>query len=254
MMSLFKVMIIDCEGNSTPIIKSYLSDLDFEIQIVDKVFSLEWLVLELKTNRTEILFLDVRFHDFFVFDIFDEIDSELLENLQIIFVSANEEFAIKAIRYSATDFILKPIKTESMTLAISKATRNIRKQKKIASLHLDFQNGNVDYERDYIAIASMDKIDIVKKKKIICCAAEGRYTTFFSDDGKKYTSCKNLGDYEIMLGAVDFFRVHHSYIVNINHISRIIKKDGYSCELLSGMQIPIAKRRIEEFNKFLRLK
>lgn len=251
-MSLLKVMIIDSEANSSAIIKNYLSDFDFEIQIINNVPSPDWLISELKTNKPDIIFFDVQFY---IFHILDSIDYILLKNMQLLFVSSDEKLAWKAIQYNATDFILKPLKIESIALAINKATKNIQNQRYIEKkLKIDNQNIKIDSDIEYLAIASLDKIDIIKKKNIEYCVAEGRYTTFLIDDGKKFTACKNLGDYEDTLGLVDFFRVHNSYIVNVNHISKIIKKDGYSIELLSGNIIPVAKRRIEDFNKFLKLK
>ena len=91
-------------------------------------------------------------------------------------------------------------------------------------------------------------------KDIIFCMADGKYTTFFLLNGKKIVSSKNLGEYEKLLNEYFFYRVHHGYIINIKHLTSIIKRDGLYCELVNKVTIPIAKRRQEDFNKFIRLK
>jgi len=90
--------------------------------------------------------------------------------------------------------------------------------------------------------------------EIIFCKAEGKYTNFHLLDGKKIMSSRNLGEYSTILDANYFFRIHHSYIINLRQISKISKKDGYFCEFSNGIILPVAKRRQEDFNKFIKLK
>lgn len=106
---------------------------------------------------------------------------------------------------------------------------------------------------EFVAISSLDKIELIPMSEIIFCQADGKYTNFFLINGKKIMSSRNLGEYSTILDNY-FFRIHHSYIINIRHISKISKKDGYFCELLNGIVLPVAKRRQEEFNKFIKLK
>jgi two-component system LytT family response regulator len=84
--------------------------------------------------------------------------------------------------------------------------------------------------------------------------AEGRYTTFFTSDGKKHLACKNFGEYEIDLNTKYFFRIHQSYIVNISYIKRIKKNDGSFCEMVNGMNLPISSRKQAGFYEFIGLK
>jgi two-component system LytT family response regulator len=106
-----------------------------------------------------------------------------------------------------------------------------------------------------LGIASIDKIEVVNIDAIVYIQADGRYTHFHLLDGSKKTASKNLGEYEKILPIEDFVRVHHSYIVNMSYVKSIQKTDGYFVQLFkSDTLIPIAKRKQDTINKFLRLK
>jgi two-component system LytT family response regulator len=107
---------------------------------------------------------------------------------------------------------------------------------------------------DFIAVPSVSKIDVLKVDKLLYCEAEGRYTTFYLEDGKTITSSKNLGEYEKQLPNDLFFRIHHKYLINLKKVSSINKEGGRYCEMLNNSFLPISKRKQEEFNRFLRLK
>lgn len=117
------------------------------------------------------------------------------------------------------------------------------------------QKGFKEVEKvDFIAVPSVSKIDMLKVDKLLYCEAEGRYTTFYLEDGKTIVSSKNLGEYEKQLPNNLFFRIHHKYLVNLKKVSSINKEGGRYCEMLNSSFLPISKRRQEEFNRFLRLK
>lgn len=121
--------------------------------------------------------------------------------------------------------------------------------------HLEIKSEKINTEcRDFIYVSSADKIDLIKVKNIVFCKADGRYSTFFTSDGKKYVASKNLGEYEKELNSKNFFRIHKSYIVNINFVVKINKKDGISCELLNGMSLPVSSRKQTLLYEFLGLK
>ena len=107
---------------------------------------------------------------------------------------------------------------------------------------------------DFIAVPSVSKIDVLEVSKLLYCEAEGRYTTFFLEDGKTIVSSRNLGEYEKQLPSNLFFRIHHKYLVNLQKVSSINKEGGRYCEMLNSSFLPISKRRQDKFNRFLRLK
>lgn len=142
---------------------------------------------------------------------------------------------------SAVSMIIKKIEMQSFL--------EILQSKEVAS----FNSNKI--HREYVAISSVDEISFLKMDDIMYCKADGKYTRFFMVNGSSCLSSKNLGDYENrVLDDSHFFRVHNSYIVNMRFVSRIDKKDGMSCELINGFNIPISGRKLEMFNKFIRIK
>jgi two-component system LytT family response regulator len=115
------------------------------------------------------------------------------------------------------------------------------------------QSLQVEY-RDYVAISSLEEIFFIKMIDIMYCKSEGRYTKFYLENGDVCMSSKNIGEYEAILDKRKFFRVHNSYIINMNFVSRIIKSDGGGSEMKNGFLIPISKRKLELFYKYIKLK
>jgi two-component system LytT family response regulator len=108
--------------------------------------------------------------------------------------------------------------------------------------------------KKYVLISSIDRIDFIKMDDIICCKADGRYTSIFTSDGKKYVACRNLGEYENDLNVNFFFRIHQSYIVNVRYICRIKKNEGFFCEMSNNMTLPISIRKQKGFYEFIGFK
>ncbi|MFT6748326.1 MAG: two-component system LytT family response regulator [Flavobacterium sp.] len=92
---------------------------------------------------------------------------------------------------------------------------------------------------------------MLRKKEIICCKADGKYSEFYATNNIKLVSSKNLGEYSLSLDNI-FFRIYHSYFINLRYVEKIIKKDGLGCEISNGLVLPGAKRRQEEFIKFIK--
>jgi two-component system LytT family response regulator len=242
-MKKYNVTIIDDNLIEVLALKKIISSYCMDIENVNYCLSIEEGILEVQKNKPDIIFLDIMFRDIVIFDFFDFFQ---LEDVSIIFISSERSFALNAFEKNAVDFVLKPFKVENVILAINKAIK--------ACVNNSHSKTTRFFNYDYLAIASLDKVDFVEMKDIIFCMADGKYTTFFLLNGKKIVSSKNLGEYEKLLNEGFFYRVHHGYIINIKYLSSIIKKDGVYCELANKVTIPIAKRRQEDFNKFIRLK
>lgn len=242
-MKKYNVTIIDDSLIEVLALKKIISGYCMDIGDVNYCLSIEDGILEVQNNKPDIIFLDIMFRDVVIFDFFDLFQ---LEDVSVIFISAERSFALNAFEKNAVDFVLKPFRVESVILSINKAIKSCVNNSHNKTARF--------FNYDFLAIASLDKVDFVEMKDIIFCMADGKYTTFFLLNGKKIVSSKNLGEYEKLLNEGFFYRVHHGYIINIKYLSSIIKKDGVYCELTNKVTIPIAKRRQEEFNKFIRLK
>jgi two-component system LytT family response regulator len=150
---------------------------------------------------------------------------------------------------------VKPLIIEQVISAISKVVQTMEIEQFIdKSSPLVVQNLQIS-NKEYVAISSIDEIFFIKMVDIMFCKSDGRYTKFYLENGDVCMSSKNIGEYENkVLDNGNFFRVHNSFIINMKFVKRIIKADGNSCELENGLVIPISKRRIDDFSRFIKLK
>jgi len=196
-------------------------------------------------HTPDILFLDVQLTNGTTgFDFLEKIN---VQKSEIIFVTSYDEYALKAIEVEARGYILKPIQVDKLVSTVNKAISNLKKKEKE-------QPSTTRNVIDFIAIPSIDKIEIIKKKEIVYLEADGRYTLFHLLDGSKKLASRNLGEYERQLDEKMFFRIHHSYIVNLHMVRNINKSGGNYCELISKKLLPISKRKQEKLNRFLNIK
>lgn len=246
-MNKYKAYIVDDESANIDLLCYFLEKYCLNIEIIGKSNLFKDCVNDLNKIKPDILFLDIKLNDRDAFEILDSIDVSVSE---IIFVTAYQEFAVKAFKYKAIDYILKPIAIEDLVQAVNKAILRIEERKRFVNHAID-DIASSKSNSSIITISSIDKIEIVKKTDILFCKSDGRYTTFYLIDKKEIVACKNLGEFELLLCDDGFFRIHNSYIINISYLKNINKKVGYYCEMINGAFLPIAKRRFQSFSCFL---
>jgi len=250
-MKQYSAILVDDDALNIVLLKRILSEYCINIDVVGEALNFDAAIAEIDSKNPDIIFLDVLLKEGEVFEMIDQLN---FRNAQIIFVTSEPKFAFKAFRYNAADFILKPAKTAEVIMSVNKAVKKIELQRYFNGQedHSDKSDGPII--KDYLAVASVDKIDFVKISDVMFFTADGKYTTIYLSNGKKYFTSKNLGEYERSLDKGQFFRIHHSYIINMDYVVKINKKDGTYCELSNGLSIPIAKRRQEDFNRFIKIK
>ncbi|MFV8269536.1 LytR/AlgR family response regulator transcription factor [Flavobacterium sp. GT2N3] len=245
-------IIITKEKDTLQIIKKFEQENFMILKIVNETTSIVDGINSIQLQKPDLVLLDISFKEDTFFTMLDKLE---LSIPKLVFISDNKQDAAKAFKQNAIDFILKPVDFNSLILAVYKVI-------KTAKMELSYQNQKINaiqvinslkQSNDYVAISSLDKIELIPMADIIYCQAEGRYTVFFLLNGRKIMSSKNLGEYNAVLDRNYFFRIHHSYIVNLRHIVKISKKEGYFCEFPNGILLAVAKRRQEDFNKFIKL-
>ncbi|MFV8369933.1 LytR/AlgR family response regulator transcription factor [Flavobacterium sp. LB2R40] len=246
-------VIITKEKDTLQIIKKFEKENSMILKIINETTSIIEGINSIQLQKPDLVLLDISFKDDTFFNMLNELE---LSIPKLVFISANKQDAVKAFKQNAIDFILKPVDFNSLILALYKVIKRIKMERsyqnqKIKAIEL---LNSLNQPNDYVAVSSLDKIELITKSEIIYCQAEGRYTTFFLQNGKKIMSSKNLGEYSAILDPNYFFRIHHSYIINLRHIVKISKKEGYFCEFPNGVLLAVAKRRQEDFNKFIKLK
>lgn len=219
-----------------------------EVEIVDTATSGQEGIQKITQHSPDLIFLDIEMPGMNGFEMLRQ-----LGNIDgdVIFVTAYDQYAIQAFQFSAIDYLLKPVVSEKLTEAIEKVnnrlSRNQNKQLKALLHNLQF-----GAKSPRIALPSGRGLDIVDVENISHCIAESNYTHFQMQDGRKYLMSKTLKDIDDLLSNFNFFRIHQSYLVNMQHIQRYVRDDGGYVIMVCGEKIPIAKRRKEEFMKLLR--
>lgn len=221
-----------------------------EIEIIGKAASVIEAAKLLQKKQPDILFLDIMLGDGTGFDIL-----EIVPNLQskIIFVTASDAFAIKAFKFAAIDYILKPYSNDDLATAIEKAKEQIQPNKEQLAVLQDAINNPVS-ENQKISLHTSEKIIVVQLSEIIRCKADNNYTTFYLENGQKILVSKTLKYFADMLKEHGFLRVHQSHLINTKYIKEFIKSDGGYLILKDKSNIPVSVRKrtevIETLNNF----
>lgn len=246
-------IVINDSNDSSILLDKFATENAILIKVIGHAISIKDGIDLIKLKRPDVVFLDTTINDDSFIEALDQLD---FNSPKLVFISEDEYDAVKAFKYNAVDFILKPIDFNNVILSLYKVVKRINMEQsyqneKINNINALNAGKNIN---EYVAIASLDKIELIKMSEIVFCKADGRYTIFHLLNGKRIMSSRNLGEYSDVLDSAYFFRIHHSYVINIRQIATISKKDGYFCEFLDGIILPVAKRRQEDFNKFIRLK
>jgi two-component system, LytTR family, response regulator len=203
----------------------------------------------IRNIRPDLIFLDIQMPGKSGFDLLMDAGSITFET---IFVSAYDAYAIKAIKFSALDYLLKPLDTDDLILAVKKAVNRIREKEGTHRLmsvlnNIHFPNGRIEK----IAVPSYRGIDFFQVADIIYCSSEGEYTRLFLKNKQTELVSRNLKGFEDLLSPSGFCRVHHSYLINMRHTLKYIKGEGGYVILTDDHQIPISRRKKEEFLNLL---
>ncbi|TXD51533.1 MULTISPECIES: LytR/AlgR family response regulator transcription factor [unclassified Polaribacter] len=213
-----------------------------EIEIIGKATSVISAAKLLQKKHPDILFLDIMLGDGTGFDML-----EIVPNLQskIIFVTASDEYAIKAFKFAAIDYILKPYSNEDLANAIKKAKEQIQPNKEQLSV-LQESIKNPYRIAQKISLHTSEKIIVVQLSEIIRCKSDNNYTTFHLESGQKILVSKTLKYYADMLKEHQFLRVHQSHLINTKYIKEFIKSDGGYLTLKDKTSVPVSVRKRNE--------
>lgn len=251
-MRSIKAIIIDEEYESIQRLTKFANENTLLISISGKQDKLKSGIDLIKEQKPELIFLDPNDENLQYLPLINDLDFVVPK---LIFISFDVTKAYQAFKSNAAGFILKPLNFNEIILSVYKVLKIKEMELSYQKVQLNEINNinSLSQNKEYVAISSLEKIELVKTKDIIYCKADGKYTEFITTNGEKILSTKNLGEYTPLLNENYFFRIHHSYFINIQHLVKISKKDGYYCEFTNGDMLPVAKRRLEGFSKFIKL-
>lgn len=194
----------------------------------------------LAETKPDILFLDICLGN--------DTGFSLLENLpdiafEVIFVTAFDRYAIQAIRFSALDYLLKPIDPEELARAVDKAVRIILRKQENKRMQNLLTNAKTGDKQKKIALSVADKIEFVEVGTIVRCESESNYTTFYLQSGEKLIVSRTLKEFDDLLTPYNFLRVHQSHLINLDEIKSFIKADGGYIRMKDGSSVSISRQR-----------
>ena len=242
-----KTILIEDELNNLNLLSHFLKKYCPEVNLIATGHTKDEGVLLINKLKPDLLFLDIVLEESNAFELLEEIDDK---NIKVIFVTAFEEFALKAFQGHAVDYLLKPIQIDELINAVKRVKNHDPTLAEEASNHPSKINP-IKSDKKYVVISNLDKISFIKNEEIYYCKSSGRYTEFFLTNKRKLLASKSLGEYENLLNSDFFFRIHKSYIVNLSMVLNINKKAGNYCELKDGSFIPISRRRMDSLIKYI---
>lgn len=242
-----KGIIIEDMPAAAELLKKDLAEYCPEIEIIGQADSVISAAKLLKSLQVDIVFLDIMLGDGTGFDLL-QILPEM--NFKLIFVTASDEFAIRAFKYAAVDYLLKPINPAELKDAVSRAVEQISHSSESLSL-LNETISKPDELPKRISLHTLEKIIVVEIKDIIHCKAEANNTIFFIRDRPKVFVTKTLKFFDKILQPHGFTRVHQSHLINSAFIHAFIKKDGGYLKMDNGDEVPVSVRKKAEVMEML---
>lgn len=197
----------------------------------------------IRQQHPDLVLLDIRLDDGTGFDLLKRLDPV---DFRVIFITAYEQYAVKAFKFSALDYILKPVDPDELTEAVKHAEQILKHDLRIrlAALENNLQRGNITHKK--LVLKTAENVFIVEIPKISYCESDGSYTIFHLDDGKKIMVSKNLKEYDDLLNDQGFYRIHKSYLINLSYVERFDKGEGGFVVLKNEVRIPVASRKREQ--------
>lgn len=247
-----KTLIIEDELQAISALKSELAIHCPQVEIIDEARTVNDGIKKIKTLNPELIFLDIQLADGLGFEILEHFKEH---SFKVIFTTAYSQYAIKAIRFSALDYLLKPIDAQELINAVERAY-NINKDNEWIKLQTLISNFTQPVQKKKIALQTSEGINIYELDSIIRCSADRNYTELHLVNGKKTLFSKSLKEFEDLLLHSGFERIHHSHIINLNHLVSFVNKDGGYAKMSDNTEIPVSQRKraqlIDSLNKINR--
>lgn len=246
---MLKTIIIEDEPVSRDMLTLMLQRYATDIEIADVCSNPADGIESIAKHQPDFIFLDIQMPKMNGFDMLRKINNI---NFEVIFTTAFDQYAINAIRISALDYLLKPIDNEELAAAIEKCKERVLDKKKENRFEHLFSNLlNKNPLNKTLALSASDGISFVKMSDILRVEAHGRYAKFYLLNKETILVSKTLGDFEEVLSANQFFRIHDSAIINLNHVKKYTRGDGGTVLLSDNTELDVARRRKEEFIKLI---
>jgi two-component system LytT family response regulator len=237
-----RVLIIDDETHVRETLTSLLQEYCPQVKIIGEANSVASGIKAIREKSPDLVLLDIKMGDGTGFDLL-----EYFDNIQfkIIFITAYEKHALEAFRFSAVDYILKPVNPEKLADAVDRAEKLVQQT---FTAQLEALRENIDplhRKNKKVVVKTLDNIYLLNTRDIIHCKSDDCYTVIESVREDKIVVSKVLKEYDELLSGYGFFRVHRSHLVNLQHIKRFEKQEGGYVVMSNGNRVPVSARSRE---------
>jgi two-component system LytT family response regulator len=244
-----KILLVDNEKEIRELLKDMIRAIYPEPCSIEEADGVNNAFQKIQSFKPDLVFLDVEMGDGTGFDLMQQLPDPAF---QLVFTTAHNQYAIQAFKYSAIDYLLKPVDITELETCIRKAAGHISKNNLSRQLEVLMQQLNSSENTGkQIVLKDSEASYFVKVADILYCEAEGSYTKFYFALDKPIVISKNLSTYEDLLGTHGFLRTHHSYLVNPRHIKMYDKTDGGTLILDSGHTVPVSHRKKDHILQLL---
>lgn len=247
---MIKTLIIEDEQKSRDVLIKIIEKGCPELKVVGNASSVTEGVELIKSLKPDLVFLDITMPDGSGFDLLEQVSDQKFD---LIFATASNSHAIRAFKYSACDYLLKPIDIEELRNAVLRVVKRKSETPDMGNLNFLIQQlkrSDDNYQK--ITLPTGNAYEIINLKDIIRCEADGSYTYFYLTDKRKLMVSASLKHYEELLPEQDFIRVHHHNLINMNHVVRFLKEDGGYAVMSDASKIEISRRKKDQFMERLK--
>lgn len=244
-----KAIIIDDELSGREVLKKLVQINCPGVNVVNTLNSLETGLHAIREDKPDLVFLDIQMPNGSGFDMLNQLDKI---DFEIIFVTAHDSFAIRAFKYAAVDYLLKPIKVTELVQAVNKARERVTNNHSMDNIRFMLDKVNPakkTFLNSKILLPTLGGYNIIDVPDIAYCKSESNYTRFNFVDGKSLVVSKTLKEFESILLENNFFRIHRSYIINLNCIAKYNKGKGGEVVMKDGALLEVSREKKDDFLK-----
>lgn len=248
-MDTLKLLIVDDEQNAREALSQMVKLYCENVKLVGSCSNLNESILLIKEHKPDVILLDMEIGNDSGFELFTHFPNP---DFKVIFTTAYQQYAAQAFRFSALDYLLKPIDPDQLVEAVNKAFNTISREHFELKIHSLIQDAGIFTNRaKKIVLKTAEHIYIVNLNDIMYCESERSYTTFYMADGSHILVSQTLGDYEELFKKYGFIRTHKSYLINLQFIKRYDKGEGGHIVLHDNTSLPVATRKKEQLLQLL---
>lgn len=240
-----RAIIVDDMTDAIELLREDIHNTCPTVNVVDTASNISDAVDKITAQLPDLVFLDIQLNPGTGFDLLDRLDDQ---PIQVIFTTASNAYAIKAFRYAAIDYLLKPIDHIQLREAVTRAQQMMLQSEQLQVASKAYKNEGAS---DILMLHTTDEIKRVKIDNIIRCQSHDNYTMFYFDTGKKVLISKTLKFYDQLLSAHGFLRVHQSHLINPKYLEAYKRKEGGYLTMSDKSQIPVSVRKRSKVLNFL---